>query len=99
MAENWRDSEVQVISPGRWTRLNGTDAEILLPEATAATLIRVRRASADAIRVPAGATMTAAHQHMFTEPDVRDGGAAGELHGWRCACGSAWFPARGERAS
>jgi hypothetical protein len=44
--EDWRGSECQVISPGRWTRLNGTDAEILLPDAKAATLIRVRRVGA-----------------------------------------------------
>jgi hypothetical protein len=40
--EIWRDSQVQVIAPGIWTKLNGTDAEILIPEAAEATLIRVR---------------------------------------------------------
>lgn len=31
MTEEWRNSEAQVIRRGRWTRLNGTDTEILIP--------------------------------------------------------------------
>jgi hypothetical protein len=31
VSEEWRDSEAQVIQRGRWVRLNGTDAEILIP--------------------------------------------------------------------
>lgn len=38
------------------------------------------------------------HRHDFAVPEVRrNDGPAGDLHGWRCACGTMWFPARGER--
>lgn len=31
MSEEWRNSEAQLIRRGQWTKLNGTDAEILIP--------------------------------------------------------------------
>lgn len=32
MTEEWRNSEAQVISRGQWTKLNGTDVEVLIPK-------------------------------------------------------------------
>lgn len=59
MTEEWRNSEAQVISRGQWTKLNGTDTEVLIPKPGAISsamgdgvvspgnvVIRVRRAAA-----------------------------------------------------
>lgn len=54
MSDEWRGSEAQMVSRGKWTRLNGTDTEILLPGVGGRDLvIRARRAQpSDAQVIP-----------------------------------------------